>query len=661
MTMNPWITHLMKRLFPPQVLLPDIIGIDIGLTVAAIAAIVFLTKTKRWGWLWREWITTVDHKKIGIMYLLAALVMLFRGGVDALMIRTQLIAPHQHFMSAQQYDEVFTTHGTVMIFFMAMPMVFALFNVAVPLMIGARDVAFPRLNAISFWLFAFGAILLNISFSIGGSPDAGWMSYPPYSELMFNPGVGENYFLLSLQVAGIGTIATGINFLVTVLRLRAPGMTLTRIPIFAWSALITSSLILFAFPPLTVALGLTMLDRIFGASFFTLGHQGMPMMYANLFWIFGHPEVYILIMPAFGVFSEVVPTFSKKPLFGYEAMVVSLLAISILSYGTWVHHFFEMGAGPGVNSFFGLSTMLIAIPTGVKMFNWIFTMWGGRIRVSVPMLWQLGFIPTFVVGGATGVMLAAVPADYQYHNSYFLIAHFHNVILGGTVFGVLSGMYYWWPKMFGWKLNEHQGVWAFVFFVVGFWLTFMPQYFLGFQGMTRRMSTYPPGLGWTALNFWSTIGAYVMGVGFLIMVYNIIWSRIHPDWDTTGDPWDGRTMEWSLPSPAPEYNFARIPHVHSRDEWWEMKQEGRTDEVKISEETVHAIHMPRNTPMPVLLALAFFVGSIGMVFEWFWLAILGGLGVVAALTYGSFADYSEKEISRDTVLQTEAQLGRLES
>ncbi len=661
MDIKLWTLHLLKVLFPPQVLLPDIVAIDIGLTVATIVIGAYLTKTRKWGWLWHEWLTTVDHKKIGIMYLIAALIMLFRGGVDALMIRSQLIAPNAHFMGAQQYDEVFTTHGTVMIFFMAMPMIFALFNATIPLMIGARDVAFPRLNAISFWLFAFGAILLNISFSIGGSPSAGWMSYPPYSELLYNPGVGENYFLLSLQIAGIGTIATGINFLVTILRMRAPGMSLSKMPIFVWASLITSSLVLFAFPPLTVALGLTMLDRVFGASFFTLGHQGMPMMYVNLFWIFGHPEVYILVMPAFGVFSEVVPTFSRKALFGYEAMVGSLLAISFLSYGTWVHHFFEMGAGPTVNVFFGLSTMLIAIPTGVKMFNWIFTMWGGRIRLTVPMLWQLAFIPTFVVGGATGIMLAAVPGDYQYHNSYFLIAHFHNVILGGTVFGVLSGMYYWWPKMFGWNLNQRQGTWAFALFVGGFWLTFMPQYFLGFEGMTRRMATYPAGLGWTALNVWSTVGAFVMGAGFVVMVYNILWSRMHPDWDTTGDPWDGRTLEWSLPSPAPEYNFARIPVVRSRDEWWSMKQEGRTDEVKTSEATVRPIHMPRNTPMPIMLAAAFFVGAIGLIFGWFWMAILGGVGVVAALAYGSFADYSEIEIDAKKVLKTEAQLGRVES
>ncbi|MCY0879504.1 MAG: cytochrome c oxidase subunit I [Firmicutes bacterium] len=657
--MRPWFIHLIKLLFPPQVLLPDIVGIDIGLTLSALAIALYLTKARRWGWLWREWLTTVDHKRIGIMYIIAALIMLFRGGVDALMIRSQLIVPEAHFMGAQQYDEVFTTHGTVMIFFMAMPFFFGLFNVAVPLMIGARDVAFPRLNAISFWLFAFGAALFNISFSIGGSPSAGWFSYPPYSELQFNPGVGENYYLLALQVSGIGSIATGINFLVTILKLRAPGMTLMKMPLFVWSALVTSTLILFAFPPLTVALGLTMLDRLFGASFFTLAHEGMPMMYANLFWIFGHPEVYILIMPAFGIFSEVVPTFSRKPLFGYEAMVISLLAITFLSYGVWVHHFFEMGAGPGVNVFFGLSTMLIAIPTGVKMFNWLFTMWGGRIRLSVPMLWQLGFIPTFVVGGASGVMLAAVAADYQYHNSYFVIAHFHNVIVGGTVFGLLSGMYYWWPKMFGWKLNERQGRWAFAFFFTGFWLTFMPQYFLGLEGMTRRMASYPPGLGWGGLNAMSTIGAFIMGVGFAILVYNIAWSRMHPEWDTTGDPWDGRTLEWSLPSPAPAYNFARIPEVHERDAWWAMKQRGETDAVKLSPDQVEPIHVPKNTPMPICLAVSFFVGSIGMVFAWHWMAILGGLGVVAALAYGSLEDDTDRELDPTTVLNTEKRLGRV--
>lgn len=385
------------------------------------------------------------------------------------------------------------------------------------------------------------------------------------------------------------------------------------------------------------------------------------MMYVNLFWIFGHPEVYILLMPAFGIFSEVVPTFSKKSLFGYEAMVISLLAISFLSYGVWVHHFFEMGAGPGVNAFFGLSTMLIAIPTGVKMFNWIFTMWGGRIRFTTAMLWQLGFIPTFVVGGATGVMLAVVPGDYQYHNTYFLVAHFHNVLIGGTVFGLLSGLYYWWPKAFGYLLNDRQGKWAFAWFIGGFWLTFMPQYFLGFMGMVRRMGTYPAGLHWTSLNLWSTIGSYAMAVGFLLLVYNIAWSRLHPQWDTSGDPWDGRTLEWSLPSPAPEYNFARIPTVYSRDAWWAMKKDGNTDQVRVSEQDAQPIHVPRSSPMPILLAAAFVVGAVGMVFSWHGIAIVGGLGVVATLAYGSFADQTERVISAAEVIDIEAQSGRLNS
>lgn len=659
--MRLWLTHLLKLLFPPRVLLPDIVGIDIGLTISAITIGAILTRTRRWKWLWTEWLTTVDHKKIGIMYLIASLIMLFRGGVDALMIRTQLLVPHGHFMGAQQYDEVFTTHGTVMIFFMAMPFIFALFNVAVPLMIGARDVAFPRLNAISFWLFAVGAIILNVSFSVGGSPSAGWTSYAPYSELQFNPTVGENYYLLAVQVTGIGSIATGINFLVTILRMRAPGMSLMKMPLFVWSALITSSLVIFAFPPLTVGLALTMLDRLFGASFFTVAHQGMPMMYVNLFWIFGHPEVYILVLPAFGIFSEVVPTFSRKALFGYDIMVISLGAIAFLSYGVWVHHFFTMGAGPTVNVFFGLSTMLIAIPTGVKMFNWIFTMWGGRIRFSVPMLWQLGFIPTFVVGGATGVMLAAVPADYQYHNSYFLVAHFHNVLIGGTLFGLLSGMYYWWPKMFGWKLQERQGYWAFGLFFVGFWVTFMPQYFLGYMGMTRRMSSYQPGLGWHFFNELSTVGAYMMAAGFIIMVYNILWSRLHVDWDRSGDPWDGRTLEWSLPSPAPEYNFAIIPEVHTRDAWWTMKHEPSAEERPVSADDIHPIAVPKNTPMPLFLSLAFLVGAIGMVFSWYWIAIAGGLGIVASLTYGSLAPYHEVILDAAHIIHTEESLGRMKS
>ena len=657
--MPHFVLYLVHTLFPHDVLRPTELGADVMIIATGVAIFYVLTKQKKWLYLWREWLTTVDHKKIGIMYLIAALAMLFRGGVDALMLRTNLALPGTPVIDALEYNQVFTTHGTIMIFFMAMPFIFALFNVAVPLMIGARDVAFPRLNAMSFWLFAFGALLLNISFVIGGSPDAGWTAYPPYTGLAFNPGPGENYFFLSLLIAGIGTTMTGINFLVTVLRMRAPGMTLMKMPMFIWSALTTSALIIFAFPPLTVALAMSLFDRIFGSSFFTLAHGGLAMMYVNLFWLFGHPEVYIVVLPVFGIFSEVVATFSQKALFGYSVMVISIVSIMVLAYGTWVHHFFTMGAGPGVNAFFGLSTMLIAIPTGVKIFNWIFTMWGGRIQMTVAMLYQMAFIPTFVIGGATGILLATVPADYQLHNTYFLIAHFHNVLIGGTLFGLLSGMYYWWPKMFGHKLDERQGKWAFWLFFWGFWITFGPQYLLGLKGMTRRIYTYPAGFGWHTLNVISTLGAFVMGAAFVILVYSVVYSFQHGEKDLTGDPWNGRTLEWAIPSPAPEYNFARIPVVHERDAWWDMKQKGQTL-AAMQPEDMRTLELPKNTPIPFLLGFAFFVVGFGMTFEWWYIVALGAAGVVATLIYSGF-DYDEhKHIAAEEVLEIETALGRVQ-
>lgn len=661
MTIPPWVWYLVHRFFPPDVLRPTEVGADVLIVATTVGLVVFLTRKRRWRYLWDEWITTVDHKKIAIMYLIAAIAMLFRGGVDALMIRTELALPGVPVLPASEYNALFTTHGTIMIFFMAMPLIFALFNAVVPLQIGARDVAFPRLNAMSFWLFAFGALLFNISFVIGGSPNAGWTAYPPLTELTFNPGPGMNYYFLALLIAGIGTTMTGINFLVTPLRMRAAGMTLMKLPLFTWSALTTSALILFAFPPLTVALALSLLDRLFGSAFFTMGHGGMPMMYVNLFWLFGHPEVYIVVIPAFGIFSEVVATFSRKALFGYEVMVGSILAIMFLAYGTWVHHFFTMGAGPAVNAFFGLSTMLIAIPTGVKIFNWIFTMWGGRIRLTVSMLYQLAFIPSFVIGGATGILLATVPADYQFHNSYFVVAHFHNVLIGGTVFGLLSGLYYWWPKMFGMCLNERQGQWAFWLFFVGFWGTFGPQYLLGLQGMTRRMYTYPPGYGWHTLNVISTLGAFVMGAGFLALVYNVVWSLRYGVRDTTGDPWEGRTLEWAVASPAPEYNFARIPVVRARDAWWDIKAQGQTLAESIQPTDVVPLHLPRNTAAPFLLGASFFVFGFGAVFGWWMVAALGGLGVLASLIYAGYGANDHKVIPAEKIRRTEVQLGRMQA
>ncbi|WP_067932869.1 cytochrome aa3 quinol oxidase subunit I [Alicyclobacillus kakegawensis] len=632
---------------------------DVLILLTGFGIVFVLTYFKKWGWLWREWLTTVDHKKIGIMYLIASLLMMFRGGVDALLLRTQLAVPNNHFLDAEHYDQIFTTHGTIMILFMAMPFIFALFNIAVPLQIGARDVAFPYLNAISFWLFFFGALLFNISFVFGGSPDAGWVSYPPLAGPEFDKGPGENFYLLALQISGIGSIGTGINFLATILKMRAPGMTLMRMPLFTWSVVATSLVIIFAFPALTVALALLLLDRIVGTHFFTMTHGGDPMMYINLFWIWGHPEVYIVIMPAFGVFSEVVATFSRKRVFGYTSMVTSLLLISVISFFVWAHHFFTMGAGADVNTFFAVASMAVAIPTGVKIFNWLFTMFRGRIRLELPMLWTIAFVPCFAIGGATGVMLAAAPADYQYHNSYFLIAHFHQVLIGGVVFGMLAGMYYWWPKMFGFKLDDRLGRCAFWFFNIGFYVCFMPQYALGFMGMQRRMYVYPANMGWNTLNLVSTIGAYLMGIGFLFIVAQILYSIRYGERDVTGDIWDGRTLEWSLPSPVPHYNFAVIPTITSRDAWWEMKQTGQTQALRPSADEIAPIHMPKNSGRPFILSACFFVAGFGFVFEWFWLAALGLLGVVICLILRAFEYDDEYHIPPHEVVETESALGRL--
>ncbi len=639
---------------------PMIYASDVLITLTVIGIVSVLTYFKRWGWLWREWITTVDHKRIGIMYMIAALLMMFRGGVDSELMRTQLAMPRSHFLDPQHYDEIFTTHGTIMILFMAMPFIFAMFNIAVPLQIGARDVAFPYLNAISFWMFFLGAMLLNLSFVIGGSPDAGWVSYPPLAERMFDTGPGENFYILALQISGIGSIATGINFIATILKMRAPGMTLMRMPLFTWSVLAASILIIFAFPALTVVLALLLIDRLAGGHFFTLLQGGNPMMYVNMFWVWGHPEVYIVVLPAFGVFSEVVATFSRKRTFGYSSMVASLMAIAVISYFVWAHHFFTMGAGPGVNAFFAIASMAVGIPTGVKVFNWLFTMVRGRIRLSLPMLWAIGFIPNFAIGGATGVMLAAAPADYQYHNSYFLIAHFHQVLIGGVVYGMLAGMYYWWPKMFGFILDERLGRVAFWLFNIGFYVCFMPQYQLGFMGMTRRMYTYPTGLGWTTLNVISTIGAYLMGIAFIVIVVEVVYSAFLGERDTTGDPWDGRTLEWSLPSPVPHYNFARIPTVHSRDAWWVEKQARKQGTVvdEAPPEPFKAIHMPKNSGRPFIMAMCFFVGGFGLCFYWYWVGILGLVGVLLCLLFRSFEYDTDYYIPAEEVEHTEAALGR---
>lgn len=636
---------------------PLILAAQISIVATIIGIVFLLTYLKRWKWLWREWITTVDHKKIGVMYIISAVLMLFRGGVDALLMRVQLTVPEAGFLSSQHYNEIFTTHGTIMIIFMAMPFLIGLMNVVVPLQIGARDVAFPYLNALSFWTFFFGALLFNISFVIGGSPSAGWTSYMPLAGNELSPGPGQNYYLLGLQISGIGTLLTGINFLVTILKMRAPGMTLMRMPMFTWTTLITSVIIIFAFPVLTAALAMMTFDRLFGTAFFTLENGGMPMLWANLFWIWGHPEVYIVILPAFGIFSEIIATFSRKSLFGYKAMVYSIVAISGLSFLVWVHHFFTMGSGAAVNSFFSISTMAIAIPTGVKIFNWLCTLYKGRIKFATPMLWSLAFIPNFVIGGVTGVMLAMAAADYQYHNTYFLVAHFHYVLIAGTVFACFAGLHFWYPKMFGYKLNERIGRWSFWFFMIGFNLCFFPMYFLGLDAMPRRIYTFGGGNRWFDLNLLASIGALGMAIGFIILVYNIYYSFRHEEREKTGDAWDGRTLEWATDTAVPpHYNFAILPEVKSLDAFWHMKAEMKRLNNHAEKKEYKPIHMPSHSGRPFLMSVFFFISGFGLVFSWWPMAILGGIGVLLCMVLRSFEKDHGYYVSVQEIEQRERSL-----
>ena len=631
---------------------PMIYGAMASIVLATIAIIVGLTYFKKWGYLWREWLTTVDHKRIGVMYILSALIMLFRGGVDAIMMRFQTAVPENKFLDAQHYNEIFTTHGLIMILFMAMPFIIGIMNVVVPLQIGARDVAFPRLNAISFWLFFVGAMLLNLSFVIGGSPDAGWSAYFPLASLEFSPTVGNNYYSLALQISGIGTLLTGINFIVTILKMRAPGMKLMRMPMFTWSSLITSVIIAFAFPVLTVALALMMFDRIFGSQFFTMSNGGMDMLWANLFWVWGHPEVYIVILPAFGIFSEIIATFSKKNLYGYTSMVVSMVVISLLSFLVWAHHFYTMGQGAMVNGFFSITTMAISVPTGVKIFNWLFTMRKGKITFTTPMLYSLAFIPIFTIGGVTGVMLAMASADYQYHNTMFLVAHFHYVLIPGTVFAVIAGFHYWFPKVFGFKLNERLGKHAFWWIAISFNVTFFPLFFLGLQGMTRRMYTYSAETGFGPLNLISFAGALGLAFGFIILVYNIYYSIRYSPRETDGDPWDARTLEWATSSPIPAYNFAITPNVKGRDALWSAKHENQS----IFDGKIEPIHLPSNSGKPVILGAVFFVFGFSLVFSWWIPAIISGIGILIVLASMSFDRDHGITVSVEEIMETEKKL-----
>jgi cytochrome o ubiquinol oxidase subunit 1 len=612
-----------------------------------------LTRNQLWGYLWREWFTSIDHKKIGVMYVVLAIIMLLRGFADAIMMRLQQAMASgggEGYLNAHHYDQIFTAHGVIMIFFVAMPLVTGLINLVVPLQIGARDVAFPFLNNFSFWMTAAGAALVMISLFVGEFAQTGWLAYPPLSGSDYSPGVGVDYYIWALQIAGIGTLLSGINLVVTIVKMRAPGMTLMRMPVFTWTALCTNILIVSIFPVLTATLALLSLDRYFDMNFFTNDLGGNPMMYVNLIWIWGHPEVYVLILPAFGIFSEVVATYSGKRLFGYTSMVYATLVITILSWLVWLHHFFTMGSGATVNSFFGITTMIISIPTGAKLFNWLFTMYRGRVRMDVPMLWTIGFMITFTIGGMTGVLLAVPPADFVLHNSLFLIAHFHNVIIGGVLFGLFAGIVYWFPKAFGFKLDEYWGKVSFWCWLIGFYLAFMPLYALGLMGVTRRLSQFED----TSLHWYfivAGIGALFILAGILAFIYQLYVSFKNREAlrDTTGDPWNGRTLEWSTSSPPPEYNFAFTPVVHSLDAWWDMKQRGYTRPL----EGFKPIHMPRNTGTGVILGGISVVLGFALIWHIWWLVAVSFAAMIGYAIWHTFDYDRDYHISADVVSRTE--------
>jgi len=606
---------------------------------AVLCAGVFgaVTYYRKWGYLWTEWLTSVDHKRIGVMYIFAALIMLLRGFSDAFMMRTQQAMAANDaagYLPPHHYDQIFSAHGVIMIFFMAMPFMTGLMNVVVPLQIRARDVAYPFLNSLSFWLFVSGAVLMMLSLFVGEFSTTGWLAYPPLSGIEYSPGVGVDYYIWALQISGLGTTLTGINFVVTILRMRGPGMTLMRMPVFTWTALVTSVLIVAAFPVLTATLALLTADRTIGTHFFTNAAGGNAMMYVNLIWIWGHPEVYILILPAFGVFSEIIATFSKKPLFGYKSMVYATCCIGVLSFVVWLHHFFTMGSGANVNAFFGIMTMIISVPTGVKMFNWLFTMYKGRISFTSPVLWTLGFMTTFAIGGMTGVLMAIPAADFVLHNSLFLIAHFHNVIIGGVVFGYLAGMTYWFPKVFGFKLNEYWGKVSFWCWLVGYILAFTPLYILGLKGMTRRLNHYD-NPEWQIYLVIALCGAIIIMCGILatlVQIYVSFRDRKKLE-DLTGDPWDARTLEWSTSSPPPFYNFAELPVTQDLDQFWRDKQSGKAQQ---KPKRFQEIHMPRNTGVGFFMGMFSIVLGFGVIWHIWWLAGLGLLGMVGSLIARSY-------------------------
>jgi cytochrome o ubiquinol oxidase subunit 1 len=616
------------------------------LAMAGVLAWVFIKG--HWPYLWREWITSVDHKRIGVMYCVLANVMLLRGFTDAIMMRSQLALATSGaggYLPPEHYNQIFSAHGTIMIFFVGMTFMVGLMNFVVPLQLGVRDVAFPTLNSVSFWLTASGVLLVNMSLVVGEFAQTGWLAYPPLSELKFSPGVGVDYYLWALQIAGVGTLLSGINLATTILKMRAPGMSYTRMPIFCWTALASNLLIVAAFPILTATFAMLLLDRYLGFHFFTNELGGNPMMYINLIWAWGHPEVYILILPAFGVFSEVISTFSGKPLFGYRSMIAATMVICILSFVVWLHHFFTMGAGADVNGFFGIMTMIIAVPTGVKVFNWLFTLYGGRIRFTVPLLWSLAFMVTFVIGGMTGVLMAVPPADFVLHNSLFLVAHFHNVVIGGVLFGAFAGYNYWFPKAFGFSLDERLGKWAFWCWVVGFYVAFMPLYGLGLMGMTRRMQ-HTDNPAWTPLLLVAGVGALIILAGIAFQIAQLVVSIRTRDRrrDVTGDPWDGRSLEWATPSPPPAFNFAVLPNVEGEEAYWRIKQRAIEDQQLADEPEYAPIEMPRNSATGFITAFFSTITGFALIWHIWWLVGLGLLGAFATFVVQAWRDEVEHEI-----------------
>ena len=639
---------------------PVIVATFVVVAIGGAALLGALTYYRVWGYLWKEWFTSIDHKKIGIMYMVLGLVMLLRGFADAIMMRIQqawAFGDATGYLPPDHYDQIFTAHGVIMIFFVAMPLITGIMNYIIPLQIGARDVAFPFLNNFSFWMTASGAALVMASLFIGEFAKTGWLAYPPVSGIMESPGVGVDYYLWALQIAGVGTLLSGINLLVTIVKMRAPGMNLMKMPVFTWTSLCTNVLIVAAFPVLTAVLGMLLLDRYLGTAFFTNDLGGNVMMYINLIWIWGHPEVYILILPAFGIFSEVVSTYSGKRLFGYASMVYATVVITVLSYMVWLHHFFTMGSGASVNSFFGITTMIISIPTGAKIFNWLFTMYRGRIRFEVPMLWTIGFIITFVIGGMTGVLLAVPPADFVLHNSLFLVAHFHNVIIGGVLFSLFAGITYWYPKAFGYKLDPFWGKMSFWFWTIGFYFAFMPLYVLGLMGVTRRMSQFEED---AAMQFWfqvAAFGAFLIALGILFFIVQLVVSHRRRDQlrDTTGDPWDGRTLEWATSSPPPQYNFAFTPRVHDLDAWWQMKQH----KYRRPEQGFKAIHMPKNTAAGIILAGISTVLGFALVWH-MWLLAGVSFAALLAVAIGHTFNYDrDYHIPAEEVERVEAERTRM--